>query len=204
MEWKKYWQCNKNKFVFTSTFIFLAIVLTSFLFFLTYNENRVGYIFNDPILKLIIPKEFSVFTFSLTYSLAIIGLSISIKTPVLFIQIIQAYLILTVLRIICLSIFPLEAPEKIIPLNDPFLENTFYSGRENLKDLFFSGHTATIFLFGLYFNNTKLKALFYSGSFVIGIFLIIQHVHFSIDVAAAPIFSILASRIQKKMMKRIG
>lgn len=199
LNWKIFLNAKKNKLIFIFSFITLALVLISFLHFLTFNENREGFVFNDPILNLYNPKEISVFTFALTYILAISGIVISLKTPQLFIRLIQAYLIMTIFRMLCLFMFPLEAPKLIIPLKDIFLENTFYSGRENLKDLFFSGHTATIFLFGIYFDKKELKFLYFLGSLTIGIMLMIQHVHYSIDVAAAPIVAILASIIQKKI-----
>ncbi len=199
LNWKIFLNAKKNKLIFIFSFITLALVLFSFLHFLTFNEDREGFVFNDPILNLFNPKEISVFTFALTYILAILGIVISLKTPQLFIRLIQAYLIMTIFRMLCLFMFPLEAPKLIIPLKDIFLENTFYSGRENLKDLFFSGHTATIFLFGIYLQNKQLKILYFIGSLTIGIMLMAQHVHYSIDVAAAPIVAILASKIQKKI-----
>lgn len=199
LNWKIFLNAKKNKLIFIFSFITLALVLFSFLHFLTFNEDRKGFVFNDPILNLFNPKEISVFTFALTYILAILGIVISLKSPQLFIRLIQAYLIMTIFRMLCLFMFPLEAPKLIIPLKDIFLENTFYSGRENLKDLFFSGHTATIFLFGIYLQNKQLKTLYFIGSLTIGIMLMAQHVHYSIDVAAAPIVAILASKIQKKI-----
>jgi len=40
---------------------------------------------------------------------------------------------------------PLDAPERLILLNDPFVQ-FIGSGEALTKDLFFSGHTATLFL----------------------------------------------------------
>lgn len=199
LNWKIFLNAKKNKLIFIFSFISLALVLFSFLHFLTFNEDRKGFVFNDPILNLFNPKEISVFTFALTYILAILGILISLKTPQLFIRLIQAYTLITLFRMLSMYSLPLEAPTDIIPLKDPFLQNTFYSGRENLKDLFFSGHTATIFLFGIYLQNKQLKTLYFIGSLTIGIMLMAQHVHYSIDVAAAPIVAILASKIQKKI-----
>ena len=106
---------------------------------------------------------------------------------------------MTLLRMLCLYLLPLEAPESILPLKDTFLQSTFYSGRENLKDLFFSGHTATIFLFAFGFRKKGTKRFFFVGACVVGVLVLVQHVHFSIDVLAAPLFAYVAVRVQKKL-----
>ena len=87
----------------------------------------------------------------------------------------------------------------IIPLKDSFLQSSFYSGRENLKDLFFSGHTATIFLFAFGFRKKPLKILFAIGGTIVGILVVLQHVHYSIDVVVAPFVAYIAIRMQKKL-----
>ena len=96
-------------------------------------------------------------------------------------------------------ILPLESPASIIPLKDSFLQNSFYSGRENLKDLFFSGHTATVFLFAFAFKKRVLKLFFAIGGTVVGIFVVLQHVHYSIDVIVAPAFAYFSVYLQRKI-----
>lgn len=177
----------------------LALTLFSFVYFLTFNENRPGYVFNDPILNLFSPISLSEYIFFITYFFAIYGLIISFREPALFVSLIQAYTIMTLARMFCMYILPLEAPVNIIPLKDSFLQSCFYSGRENLKDLFFSGHTATIFLFAFGFKQNGLKWFFTSGACVIAVLVVLQHVHFSIDVIVAPLFAFAAVWLQKKL-----
>ena len=86
------------------------------------------------------PIAVSEFTFFVTYFLVIYGIIISFRDPFLFVGLLQAYTLMILIRMGCLYLVPLEAPISIIPLKDSFLQNSFYSGRENLKDLFFSGH----------------------------------------------------------------
>lgn len=185
--------------MFFLTLFLLVLTLTAFVFFLTYNEHRAGYIFDDPILELFHPIAVSEITFFITYFLGIYGLIISFRTPQLFVGLLQAYTLMTLLRMLCLYSIPLEAPATIIPLKDTFLQSTFYSGRENLKDLFFSGHTATIFLFAFAFRKKKTKLLFFCGAAFVGVLVVAQHVHYSIDVLAAPLFAYTAVQIQKKL-----
>ena len=179
------------------SFCALLVTLIIFVSFLTFNENRPGYVFNDPILNLFKPIALSHFTFFVTYTLAVYGLIISIREPDFFVNMIQAYTIMTMIRMLCLYIVPLEPPVLIMPLEDTFLQSFFYSGRENLKDLFFSGHTATIFLFAFGFRKKSDKWLFAIGACLVGVLVVLQHVHYSIDVIAAPLFAFFAIWIQK-------
>lgn len=197
--WQLYFSRPNKKIIFVTTIFLLTLILISFVYFLTFNENRVGYVFNDPILNLFKPVAVSELTFFVTYFLAIYGLIVSFREPALFVSLLQAYTIMTLFRMLCLYLLPLEAPASIIPLKDSFLQSSFYSGRENLKDLFFSGHTATIFLFAFAFRKKITKRFFLIGACIVGLLVVIQHVHYSIDVMAAPIFAFIAIRIQKKM-----
>jgi membrane-associated phospholipid phosphatase len=80
-----------------------------------------------------------------------------------------------------------------------FLQSTFYSGRVNLKDLFFSGHTAIVFLFVFIFTNPKIKWVFTIAGMIVGVLVMFQHAHYSIDVMAAPVFSYFSILIMEKI-----
>ncbi|MBL7882477.1 MAG: phosphatase PAP2 family protein [Bacteroidia bacterium] len=187
---------NKKKSLFASLF-FLLIVLVSFYFFLEYNENRKANSFSDPVLRLFSPVDVSLFIFISTYFFGLIGLVLSFKKTALFLQLLQSFCIMMLLRMLCMYLFPLEPPVTIIPLNDILLEFSFYAGRPNLKDLFFSGHTATIFLFVFLFQNKFLKFFFLIGGVLVGAGILLQHVHYSIDVIVAPFASYISVQLQK-------
>lgn len=197
--WQKYWQEKRNRTVLINSAAFLSVVLFCFLHFLTFIEGCKGYIFNDPILNLFAPIDLSLPTFIITYSFVLSGIIITFRIPGLFVKLVQGYAILTLFRIISLYSITLEPPAAIIPLQDIFLQSTFYSGRVNLKDLFFSGHTAILFLFAFDFKNRLLKRLFIFAGIVIGILLMLQHVHFSVDVFAAPAFAYFTILIREKI-----
>lgn len=197
--WQLYFSRPNKRTIFLITLSLLILTLISFVYFLTFNESRTGYIFDDPILNLFEPIAISELIFFTTYFFAIYGIIISFKEPALFVGLLQAYTIMTLFRMFCLYVVPLEAPASVIPLKDIFLQSTFYSGRENLKDLFFSGHAATIFLFAFAFRKKGTKILFLTGACVVGIFVVLQHVHYSIDVVVAPFFAFFSIRIQKKI-----
>jgi hypothetical protein len=197
--WLHYLKQPNKKIIFFSSLIVLVITLTLFVDFLTYIEKRDGFVFNDPFLKLVAPIQLSGFIFILTYFLGIVGVFFSIRNPILFICLIQAYTILTVFRIMSIYLVPLDPPLSLIPLKDSFLEMFFYSGRQNLKDLFFSGHTATIFLFAFGFKKKYQRLFFFLGASLVGVLVLLQHIHYSIDVLAAPFFAYGAIFLQNKI-----
>jgi hypothetical protein len=85
----------------------------------------------------------------------------------------------------------LEPPSTMIPLTDPFAEY-FTTGSVMTKDLFFSGHTATLFFLFLITEKKLLRFLFLCASIAIAVLVILQHVHYTIDVLAAPFFTYAA------------
>lgn len=195
---KNIWQpklIDKNfrtKF-FISSFL-LLIVLLSLAKFLEYNETRTGFSFNDPILSLFKPIDITWLTFVLIYSGVVVILVHLTFHPDNFLIAIQSYSLTALLRLITIFLLPLNAPVTIIPLKDPFVE-FFGGGNTLLRDLFFSGHTATMFVFFLAAKNRKLKIIFLISTVLVGLFVLIQHVHYTIDVIAAPFFAYTSYRI---------
>jgi len=105
-----------------------------------------------------------------------------------------AVLCLLFYRIVVMYLVPLEPPVDCIPLRDELLRHTTYGDKVLTKDLFFSGHTASaVLLFHLVQDKWKSR-FFLLMSVVIGAMVIIQHVHYTIDVIAAYFFAHLAYR----------
>ncbi|HEU4717653.1 MAG TPA: phosphatase PAP2-related protein [Bacteroidia bacterium] len=172
------------------SFLFLAVVLAGFFFVLAFVENRDGLIIEKGWLDGIASThDFSAIIFPLTYSTIIAGVIIAAQNPEKLLLMIRAYAFLQLLRGISLLVFPLDPPGGIIPLHDPFLQSTFYNGRANLKDLFFSGHVATIVMFIPVLGRSWLKYTFALSALAVGILLVVQRAHYVADVAAAPLFS---------------
>ncbi|MCX8010598.1 MAG: sphingomyelin synthase family protein [Ignavibacteria bacterium] len=157
-------------------------------------ESRNGFAFDDPILKLFNPIELTWLTFSLIYGSIIFAVLHLINKPNQFILAIQSYIVMVILRVVAMYLLPLEPPKDMIILIDPFVE-FFGTGRTLTKDLFFSGHTATIFLIFLVIENTTIKKIFLTASILIGISVLVQHVHYSIDVFTAPFFAYVSFKL---------
>jgi len=92
-----------------------------------------------------------------------------------------------------MSVTPLEAPPGMIPLDDP-LVRLLGPGKLLTKDLFFSGHTATLFLLGCAVPGRRSRILFFVCTAIVGISVLWQHVHYTIDVLAAPLFAYASFR----------
>jgi hypothetical protein len=198
-KWKEAWSDRFFRNIFFLSAADLAIVLFIFTVFLTYAENREGYHPNDFIIDRFVPLDISIFTFTLTYFSSLLGIIHVLNYPHETLRTMQAYSTLILLRMLTMYLVPLEPPADIIPLKDYFLRYTVYSGRDNLKDLFFSGHTATLFLFYLISQKKFFRIYFLLACMGVGTCVILQHVHYTIDVIAAPFFAWVALAIQKKI-----
>ncbi len=201
-DWLQAFRQTQFRTKFLLSFILLIALLTWIGTFLTYVEHRQGHIFYDPILNFFKPRDVSDFIFYTTYGAAIIGLVYAFRSPYQLLHLCQMYVLLNVFRIICMFFLPLDPPEGIIPLNDVILKNTVYeSGNLNLKDLFFSGHTATLFLFFFFAHNFWLKLFYFICASSVAFALVIQHVHYSLDIIAAPLFAFASYKIVTRVFK---
>jgi hypothetical protein len=118
------------------------------------------------------------------------------NSPVLFKNFLLAYVLLSISRILMIFLFPLEPPAGLIELKDPVI-SLFIGPKFIEKDLFFSGHTSTIFLLYLCFENKTDKWIAAGLALLTGVLLIIQHVHYTIDIAAAPLFAYICYRLTR-------
>lgn len=188
MNWKASFSNRYFRIEFIVTIFLLASVLLTLTSFLNYIELREGVVFNDPVLNLYEPVNATWFTFGLIYFSLITAIFFFIKNPGLLLKAFQSYIMLVIIRMTAMYLLPLNPPVKMIPLNDPFVE-LFGTGEILTKDLFFSGHTATLFLLFLLADLKSLKLFLLISTVMIGIFVLLQHVHYSIDVFAAPFFA---------------
>lgn len=188
MTWKPFLNSSKFRIKFFVSVIILLTTLFVYRRFLDFAEARTGVSIPDPILKLYEPIDLTWLIFGLIYLCLVVGIIALIKNPEKLLLAFQVYTAVVVVRIIAMYLVPFEAPEKIIVLKDPFVE-MFGSGESLTKDLFFSGHTATLFLLFWVVESKRLKYVFLVSAVVVGVSIVLQHVHYVIDVIAAPFFT---------------
>jgi membrane-associated phospholipid phosphatase len=183
--------------------IILGAALYFYSGFLDYVEKRNGFSFADPVLNLFRPVDLTWMIFLIIYISLLSGVLILIRNPVRLIFALQVYTVLILFRMAAMYSVPFNPPPAMIPLNDPFVQ-FFGSGKLLTKDLFFSGHTATLFLLYLVIDKKPYKQVFLIFTVVIGLSVILQHVHYFIDVLAAPFFTFGSYRLVKTIREKFS
>lgn len=201
--WKTYLTKKSNRINLVATFSLLLPVLIILPNFLSFIEQRPGISFNDPVLKLFNPVDLTWFTFILIYAALILALIHLRAYPRQLLLAFKVYAITVIFRIVGMYLLPLEPPAAMILLNDPFVQ-FFGSGEVLTKDLFFSGHTSIMFIFYLTAQTKLFKYFFLIATILVAIFVILQHVHYSIDVFAAPFFAFAAFKISLLIDAKFG
>jgi len=196
--WKLFLKDRKNLTEFIITAIIVTAVIIAFSHFLHFIEQRDGVVLNDPILKSFNPIDLTWLIFALIYLSLIIFVITTFSKPNKLLISFQAYGLMLIFRTIAMYLTPFEAPEKIILLDDPFVQ-FFAKGDILTKDLFFSGHTGTLFLIFLLAENKTLKTIFLILTILVGSAVLLQHVHYSIDVFVAPFVAFASYRIIKEL-----
>ena len=186
--WKEVWKNNSLRNAIFTGLLVLLLILLFFPVFFAYIENKQGVRLNDRLLNYLPAINLSIPIFILIWGGAAIIYYKCMKSPYVFALFLWAYIILCITRIITISLLPLEAPQGLIPLTDP-LSNIFYGGTFIRKDLFYSGHVSTQFLISLCIYNKVYKKIMQVTTLILAAMVLFQHVHYSIDVAAAPIFA---------------
>lgn len=183
----------RKHIIFTLLLLIICALVAPHLF--KYIENREGIVLIDPVLDLLTPADLSNLIFILLYIFIAAGTFLLLIYPEKLLLGLKAYLLITVMRFITLLLVPLNPPPGILELHDPFVDNLFY--RQSItKDLFFSGHTGIMALFFfLHTDLRRMRKVFAGSALLIGLLLLIQHAHYTIDVLAAPGFAWAAHRL---------
>jgi membrane-associated phospholipid phosphatase len=159
----------------------IAAVFIQFLAFHEVRAERLNWMFDDPVYHFLPVIDASIVIFSITYGSLFAYLLQYRKTPHAYSLLMTSYAFILLMRMATLSLVPLVVHSDLIYLEDPFLNDWIYPSRI-VTDLFFSGHTALVF--AIYLLSGR-KCPFLVLSILIGLLLVMQRVHYSIDVLAA-------------------
>jgi len=203
--WIDLWNTSngKSQILLTSTITFFVCAIN--FHYLAIWETRKGVLIDDKFLAQLNPIDFSVPVFLMLYSVVILGIAALLEEPEYLLKAFQAYMLMFLLRTIAIFFIPLEPPVGMIMLIDPLGEACL--GKNGLmvtKDLFFSGHTATLFIYYFVTKNKWLKYYITLCCIIVPFMLIYQHVHYTIDVIAAPFASFFCVKLVDRIYKKAG
>jgi hypothetical protein len=153
--------------------------------FLDYIESRPGPVLADPILPLVRPHDVALVVFSTMYLALLVGIVALARRPDRLVAGLWAYAAMLVLRMVAMYLVPLDPPPALVPLRDPFVE-LFGQQRTLTRDLFFSGHTATLFLLALTIPTRGARIGALAATFIVAAGVMIHHAHYAVDVLVAP------------------
>ncbi|RYZ00815.1 MAG: hypothetical protein EOO11_00255 [Chitinophagaceae bacterium] len=197
--WRSAWQNRPFRKRLIIAIVLMLGVLAVLPPFFQVIEARGGRHIADPFLPYLGPADVSVPIFACIWGVVLLGIRRAVKSPVFIYRFVSAYVVLTLLRMLTIYLTRLEPPEGLIPLVDP-IANRFYGEEFVTRDLFFSGHTATLFLFAYCLPKPWERWLAFAAGTAVGVLVLVQHVHYSIDVLAAPFLTYLCYFAAKKVL----
>lgn len=200
--WKENWQNPGFRQKFQWGLLVWVLVLIAFPFFFKYIEQRPGYMPNDWLLNQLPSMDTSLPCFIVIWGMFALFFYRALYSPKILLLFLWGFIVLSLMRFCSIYLLPLEPPANLIPLRDP-ISNLFYGGKDAFitKDLFFSGHTSTQFLIFLCFQKKSDKILALLATVAVGSMVLLQHVHYSMDVFAAPPLTYLVYLIAKSITK---
>jgi hypothetical protein len=200
--WKTTWSDTGLRRQLFLALAALAAVLPAQAAFLLRVEQRHGVTLPDPVLSALPPHDFTWPLFAIIYVALGAGMGILMWQPRRLVIGIQSYVILVLARIAVMFVTPLEPPAGMIPLKDPFVESVA-TGTLLTRDLFFSGHTSMLFLLFLVVPVGRAgKAVLLAGTLGVAGGVLCQHVHYTVDVLAAPAFAYTSYSLARRLHPR--
>lgn len=202
MSYKFLWQEAWNNQIFKKKLIVTILILLAVIFslptFFSYIEQREGAYLHDLVLQAIPATDVSLPTFIIIWSLSGLVIIRCIQNPSFALLMLASFTLLCISRMVSIAMVPLDPPDGLIRLNDP-LTSLIYGGKDKFmtKDLFFSGHTSNMFIMFLCLEKRRDKLFAILATLAVGVLVLIQHVHYTIDVLAAFIFTYIVFRIGK-------
>lgn len=194
--WKAAWRSSLFRKKLGFGLMGVLAILIAFPYFFQTIERHTGPVLTDWVLDRLPPHDVSLIIFLTIWAAGLLLLVRVRHSPAVFIMFIYSYVIITLSRMLTINLFPLNPPVGLIPLVDP-LTNAFYGKTYITKDLFYSGHTSTIFLIFMCLRRKWDRLFIFAGTLVVGVGLLIQHVHYTIDVLGAFVFTYPLYRIGK-------
>lgn len=195
--WKEAWKSINFRRKLIVGWIFYIGILLFYPHFFIQIQKKQGELLNDYVLAFLPSVNMSAVIFSLLYLTVIYAIYKAARHPYLFLLYLWSTIFLSISRIITISFVPLEPPVGLVSLVDPVL-HPFYGPNNITKDLFYSGHMGSVFLVYLILQNNKEKMVALLSTVIVGFSLLLQHIHYTVDVLSAPLFVYFVFLVAKK------
>jgi hypothetical protein len=194
-KWKEYFKGKNAGVIFGITLAVLILCLFVLSRFILFAEARQGVVLDDPVFHWFNAVDLNILIFALIYGSLIGGIVYLVRSnPRGLVVALQTYSLMIIVRMAMMYVFPLDPPMGTIDLQDP-LVFIIGTGTKITKDLFFSGHTATLFMIFLVTEKKWLKKVFFINTLLVAVFVVLQKVHYTADVMVAPFVSYGAFKV---------
>jgi hypothetical protein len=165
---------------------------------------KQGYLLDDPVLNFFTPEDWSN---SVNFILGL-GLVQTIvmywRVPGVILTAVMTYCLVNILRALTMYTVTLEPPADMILLIDPISALFVYPDKAYAKDLFFSGHVSTMMAMVFVERNRWWYWIKAGGTVLMSLFLVWQHVHYTVDLVVAPIVAYLAYLTTRRIIREVS
>ena len=200
------WKSLQNKRTYGTFFLIgLVFFLSSLYITITYVptfETRDGFVPYDPFMTYLPAIDVSFYIFFILYGTIAFGAIYFIQQPRMMLMFMFSFGFMYWIRALCITLVPFNEPDLLIPLTDPLIERLGIYQTFIKRDLFFSGHLASVMIPWLILRKTKYQLVLLLSSIAIGILVMLQHIHYSYDVIGAVIFSYFSVILADKLLQR--
>jgi hypothetical protein len=197
--WKETWSSSLQRIQLIVGSLLMIIISFMLPSFFNLIQKRDGPLIHDWVLAAIPAHNVSWAIFTVIWGIGFYALWRGIEKPTIYITYLWTFIFITIIRVLTISLVPLNPPAGLIVLTDP-LTAVFYGRSTITKDLFFSGHTSILFLAFLCLERKWDKILALTGTCIVACLLLVQHVHYTIDIIAAPIIIYPVFRVVKYLL----
>lgn len=193
--WKIFFKNSRNIKNLVLSLMLFSVVSYLFRINLVKFEQIEGIVLSDLVLNILPAYDLSLEIFIVLYFTVFSAFIFLLAYPLILNYTFAMYTIALALRLSMLFLINLEPPTGLVSLFDPILAYSTYNGLIITKDLFFSGHCVSMFVCYFGMPNAFLKKLYALFAIALSIMILIQHVHYTIDVLGAYIVVFLIYKV---------
>jgi len=197
--WKEAINSRPNRLRLVGGSFIIAIIIILLPQFFKTIEQRQGVVLHDWLLARIPAHNVSIAIFIVIWGMGLLILYRAIYKPTIYIMYVWTLIFVCLVRMLSISIVALNPPIGLIPLADP-LTGVFYGQKMITKDLFFSGHISTVTLIFLCLEKKSDKIIGFIAIIILAALLLVQHIHYTIDIMAAPIITYAMYRLTRYLL----